>query len=195
MKLTDFLKYFAAILLICGTESKIVHASPQTLWPTDLDSTGDCLSDTLSAPMNIKQTQVDKTYCTDRNKGNAEAIQNCIQNSALKTEVIFFTDKCGSEGENVAFLSVNGKEYRVQRHTTPTNPPAYFTGTYEGDGAKIAIQKGIIIPDETSEDDSDLKNIHIRVPVKIIIGKNEQSFDAVLSHMEAPPLHDNESGR
>jgi hypothetical protein len=180
-------KYFAAVLLICGMASTIAHAAPQTLFPTDLTSTGDCLSDTLSAPMNTMQTQGDMTFCTDGNKGDAEAIHNCIRNSATKTEVVFFSDKCGSEGENVAFLSVNGKEYRVQRHTKPTEQPAYFTGTYEGDGAKIVIQTGTVIPDETIYDDSDLKNVLIRVPVKIIIGKNEQSFDAILSHMQAPP--------
>ena len=127
----------------------------EKLWPTDLQSHGDCLADRITAPRNEAQDRADHIYCTENNQGFPDKIQICLDNALATPEVVFFSDICRED----FYISLNGIEYTLQRVTTAPKSPISFAGTYKGDGLFVTITAGKLLsksdenPDESEPGD------------------------------------------
>lgn len=122
------------------------QAADDRLWPTSLQSLGDCVTPRISAPHNRMQDKVDHKYCTENNAGDAQKIKTCLENSATRADVEFFTDRCG-ETEGVYYISLNGTEYTLRR-VSKADGAVPYAGKFAGESLEVDVIPGKLLKRE-----------------------------------------------
>lgn len=115
----------------------------ERLFPTDIQSLGDCVTPRITAPTNPLQARIDKAYCTENNAGDDENLQRCLDNTAARSEVTFFHDSCGSD-TGPFVMSLGGIEYTLRKRESARGRVP-VAGAYEGDGLQVTIAAGRLL--------------------------------------------------
>lgn len=116
------------------------------LWPTMLESLGDCVTPRISAPSNAAQEKASKASCERHNAGDQEKIAACIENSRMET-VDFFTDRC-AEKDGVYYISLDGTDYTLNRVAPSEESPVMYAGKFSGEGVEVEIKSGKLLSRE-----------------------------------------------
>lgn len=157
------------------------QAADDRLWPTSLQSLGDCVTPRISAPHNPMQDKVNHKYCTENNVGDAQKIKTCLENSATRADVEFFTDRCG-EAEGVYYISLNGTDYTLQR-VSKADGAVPYAGKFKGEGLEIDVIPGKLLKRELASpeegDPQEISSEEYAVTVKVTKAAHSEIIEGV----------------
>jgi hypothetical protein len=153
-------------------------SSERQLWLSPV-TVGDCVAPRIIAKRTTFVDELEKKYCSEGNPDAAKARQ-CIKNSRMEKEFAFFTDRCS---EDEYFIGINGKEVRLRRIAKQSGRPAYFLGSFAGEGVSVQIShprliKKTYLPGEPRNEENVL-DAEYKVLIAVKKGALKKTYNGV----------------